>query len=97
MATAFTTYMGYRQTENTLKKYNQAATDLNNIRGWWNALTAEEQSVQVNIDLLVDHSEQVLQSELDGWVQQMQNALVELRKKQESAGDSKETAGKEGG
>jgi len=97
MATAFTTYLGYRQTESTLKKYNQAATDLYNIRGWWNALTAEEQSLQVNIDLLVEHSEQVLKSELDGWVQQMQNALVELRKKQESAGDSKGAAGKDPG
>lgn len=77
---AIGTYLGYMQTENTLTKYNQAATDLANVKSWWNALSAEEQSLQENIDSLVDHTEQVLQSELDGWVQQMQNALAELRK-----------------
>lgn len=81
---AFGTYLGYRQTETTLTKYNQAATDLANVKGWWNALSSEEQSLQLNIDSLVEHTEQVLQSELDGWVQQMQNALAELRKGQET-------------
>jgi truncated hemoglobin YjbI len=75
-------YMGYRQTENTLIKYNQAATDLANVKAWWNALTSDEQSQPANIDKLVEHTEQVLQSELDGWIQQMQNALAEIRKDQ---------------
>ena len=44
--------------------------------------SAEEQSRQENIDSLVEHTEQVLESELDGWGQQMQNALAELRKDQ---------------
>jgi hypothetical protein len=87
---AFGAYLGYRQTENTLMKYNQAATDLANVRGWWNALTSEEQAKQVNIDSLVEHTELVLQSELDGWVQQMQNALANLRKGQESANEKEE-------
>lgn len=80
---AIGTYLAYKQTENTLTKYNQAATDLTNVKAWWIALPAEEQSKQDNIDLLVEHTEQVLQSELDGWVQQMQNALDALRKDQE--------------
>lgn len=84
------TYLGYRQTENTLTKYNQAATDLANVKAWWNALSAEEQSEQVNIDSLVEHTEQVLQSELDGWVQQMQNSLAELRKGQEPTTEREE-------
>lgn len=79
---ALGTYLAYRQTENTLTKYNQAATDLANVKAWWSALSAEEQSQQVNIDSLVEHTEQVLQSELDGWIQQMQNSLAELRKGQ---------------
>ncbi len=82
LVAAIGTYLGYRQTENTLTKYNQAATDLLNVRNWWNALSAEEQARQINIDSLVEHTEQVLQSELDGWIQQMQNALAELRKGQ---------------
>ncbi|MCW3081983.1 SLATT domain-containing protein [Segetibacter sp.] len=82
LVAAFVTYLGYTQTERTLMKYNQSSTDLSNVKGWWNALSAEEQAAQKNIDSLVDHTEQVLQSELDGWIQQMQNALAELRDNQ---------------
>ncbi|MFL6210134.1 MAG: DUF4231 domain-containing protein [Pyrinomonadaceae bacterium] len=88
MVAAIGTYLGYRQTENTLTKYNQAATDLANVKSWWNALSADDQALPVNIDSLVEHTEQVLQSELDGWVQQMQNALAELRKGQEPKPES---------
>ncbi|MGI4864439.1 MAG: SLATT domain-containing protein [Janthinobacterium lividum] len=77
---ALGSYLGYRQTESTLTKYNQSATDLANVRSWWNALAPDDQLLQVNIDLLVSHTEQVLQSNLDGWVQHMQNALAELHK-----------------
>jgi len=80
---ALGTYLGYRQTESTLMKYNQAATDLANVKAWWDALSSEEQAQQVNIDSLVDHTEQILQTEMDGWIQQMQNALADLRKGQE--------------
>lgn len=82
LVAAIGTYLGYRQTENTLTKYNQAATNLSNVRAWWDALPAHAQANQVNIDSLVEHTEQVLQFELDGWIQQMQNALAELRKGQ---------------
>ena len=87
---AIGTYLGYRQTENTLTKYNQAATDLSNVKAWWNSLSSEEQARQINIDSLVEHTEQVLQSELDGWIQQMQNALAELRKGQEPSSEKEE-------
>ena len=83
------TYLGYRQTEHTLMKYNQTATDLSNVKAWWDALSSQDQANTKNIELLVDHTEQVLQSELDGWVQQMQNALADLRKEPEpSKGES---------
>jgi hypothetical protein len=85
VAAALATYLSYQQTESTLTKYNQAYTDLDNVKSWWTALPAAEQAKQVNVDTLVNHTEQVLQSELDGWVQQMQNALAELRKDQEKA------------
>ena len=87
IAAAIATHLSYRQTENTLTKYNQAATDLANCKAWWIALPAEEQARQENLNLLVEHTEKVLQSELDGWVQQMQNALAELRKDQGTAAD----------
>lgn len=82
LAAALTTVLSYKQTENTLTKYNQAATDLNNVKRWWTALPAEDKIKPDHIKILVDNTESVLQSELDGWVQQMQNALAELRKGQ---------------
>ena len=97
IAAAFGTYLGYRQTENTLTKYNQTATDLSGVRAWWDALSSEEQSRQANINSLVEHTERVLESELDGWIQQMQNALADLRKGQGLSGDVDEKeAGDEG-
>jgi hypothetical protein len=88
LVTAVATYLGYRQTESTLIKYNQTASDLNNVRAWWNALSAEEQANQTNIDSLVQNTEQVLQSEMDGWVQQMQNALDNLRKPEDKSAEA---------
>ena len=82
LAAALATYLGYKQTENSLIKYNQASTDLDSVKRWWTALPGEEQEKQENVDALVEHTEKVLQSELDGWIQQMQDALEELRKAQ---------------
>ncbi len=90
VAAALVTYLAYKQTENTLMKYNQAATDLDSVKAWWLALPIHEQAKQANVDALVDHTEKVLQSELDGWVQQMQNALAELRKGQAQATEREE-------
>ena len=94
IVTAVGTYFGYRQTENTLIKYNQAGEDLKNVRSWWYGLKAEEQADPVNINSLVEHTEQVLQSEMDGWVQQMQNALDNLRKASEKPGEEGPVNGK---
>ena len=91
LVAAMGTFLGYRQTESTLIKYNQAATNLSNVRAWWNALPAEEQLRQSNIDLLVEHTEQVLESEHAGWVRQMQNALAELHKNQPSSAEHQES------
>jgi hypothetical protein len=93
VAAALTTFLSFRQTESIVTKYNQTATDLNNVKAWWTALPPAEQAKQINIDALVDHTEQVLQSELDGWVQQMQNALAELRKGQAQAAEKEEKSG----
>jgi hypothetical protein len=87
---ALGTYLAYKQTESSLMKYNQVATDLANVKAWWTALSAEEQARPQNIDSLVEHTEQVLQSESDGWVQQMQNALASLRKDQSPAAKKEE-------
>ncbi len=82
LAAAFTTYLEYQQTENTLTKYNQTAVNLDNVRNWWLGLTATERTDPTNVSLLVENTEQVLQSELTGWVQQMQDALATLQEQQ---------------
>lgn len=61
-------------------KFNQARTGLTNVRSWWNALSPDDQADQENVNTLVEHTEQVLKSELDNWVQLKQNVLAELRK-----------------
>ena len=78
---AFTTFLEYQQIENTLMKYNPAATDLSNIQAWWTALSSSEKIDQKNIDKLIGNTEKTLQSELTGWVQRMEDALAELHKK----------------
>lgn len=85
--TAVATYFGYSQTENTLIKYNQTEEDLKNVRKWWHALKPEDQADPININSLVEHTEQILQSETDGWIQQMQNVLENLRKPGEKSGE----------
>ena len=93
IVTAIATYFGYRQTENTLIKYNQTGEDLKNVRSWWYGLKPEEQADTANINSLVEHTEQVLQSEMDGWVQQMQNALDNLRKGTEKTAENEKENG----
>lgn len=85
LVSAFGSYLEYQQIEKNLLHYNQAATDLFNIRTWWIALSEEEQAKQTNIDLLVGQTEQVLQSEFKGWVREMQVALTNLKEKQSQA------------
>jgi hypothetical protein len=82
---AFTTYLGYQQIENTLMKYNQAATDLANIRAWWSALPEEEKEDSRNYSILVENTEKVLESELVGWVHRMEDALAKLKAEQAEA------------
>jgi hypothetical protein len=82
LATAFASYLNYQRTERTLMTYNQSATDLTNVQGWWLALSPEQQADQKNIDKLVNQTEQILKNEHAGWVQEMQDALAELRAEQ---------------
>jgi hypothetical protein len=77
------TYLGYSQLESSIVKYNQGCTDLENIKTWWMALSAQDQAKQENFDSLVKHTEQTVKAEIDGWVQQMQNSLIDLNKAQE--------------
>jgi len=82
VAGALTTFLEFRQLESTVMNYNQAATDLDNIKSWWVALSAEDQTNPQNRDKLVDYTENTLQREYSGWVQQMQDMLDTLQEEQ---------------
>ena len=87
IATALGAYLSYRGVDSTLTNYNQTAIDLENIKGWWTALRPDEQGDPANVDALVQHTEQVLATELSGWTQRMQDALADLRKDREKESD----------
>jgi hypothetical protein len=78
LVATFTGILAYQQTENTLIKYNLSKADLERILDWWTALDSEEKKDQGNIDRLVTATEDALQGELTGWVQQMQDTLANL-------------------
>src|SRR5438067_8555268 len=72
LAAAFASYLEYRQVEYTLTKYNQTASSLNNAQLLWVGLPEEKHSE--NFSQLVTTTEQILETENMGWVQQMHDA-----------------------
>ena len=90
LVTALGTYLEYQKIEEGLLKYNQAATDLANVRSWWVSLPAVEQEKQANIDYLVGQSERILHNEFSGWAEEMQTAMEELQSNQEQSDTDKD-------
>jgi len=78
----FTTLLEYRQIQNTLIQYNQARTNLENLQNWWISLPKDDKEKPENVDKLVDTAETILNSELTGWVQQMQGAMTKIYEQQ---------------
>ncbi len=85
VAGVLASYLETEQTETTVTLYNQAAADLVAIRAWWIALSPEVQGRQENIDRLVTSAERIMQAEQTGWVQEMQDAIAQLRLDDEPA------------
>ncbi|MBV9578847.1 MAG: DUF4231 domain-containing protein [Chloroflexi bacterium] len=79
LVTAFSAYLQYQQLEYTLVKYNQSETSLANVEAWWTALAPDEQADERHWNKLVDATEGVLQADVSGWVEQMQDALAKLQ------------------
>jgi len=88
LATALTTSLALRQLDETLVRYNQSATDLANVRDWWTKLSPAAKRNSKNIDQLVEVTEKVLETELSGWVQRMEDALAQLKAEEEKSEDS---------
>ncbi len=93
LAAAFVTFLEYRQEETTLLRYNQAAMGLENVRAWWRALSSSDQAQSDNIDKLVERTEKILHSEHAGWVESMQEALVDLQEERHDQADATERNG----
>ena len=85
---AFMTVIQYKQLENSLIQYNQTATELANVQLWWSALSDEEKEDLENTKRLAVCTEKILEKELTGWIQAMEDALDELRTKQTEARSS---------
>jgi TRPM family ion channel/conflict system pore-forming effector with SLATT domain/uncharacterized protein DUF4231 len=88
LATALTTSLASRQLEETLVRYNQSSADLANVRDWWTKLSPAAKRNPKNIDQLVEVTEKVLETELSGWVQRMENALAQLKAEEEKGEES---------
>jgi len=88
LATALTTSLASRQLEETLVRYNQSSADLANVRDWWTKLSPAAKRSAKNIDQLVEVTEKVLETELSGWVQRMENALAQLKAEEEKGEES---------
>jgi cytidylate kinase len=78
LVSLFTAFLEYRQVQSTLILYNQAVTNLENLQNWWTTLPQDDKKKQENIDKLVDTSETILNSELTGWIQQMESAMTKI-------------------
>jgi hypothetical protein len=78
LVTALSAYVGHLQFDHTLITYSQAATELTITRDWWNALPSEARLE--NREMLVDRVEKALESELTGWVQQMEDSGDDKKK-----------------
>jgi hypothetical protein len=88
LATALTTWLASHQLDETLVRYNQSAADLANVRDWWTKLSPAAKRNLNNIDQLVEVTEKVLETELSGWVQRMENALAQLKTEEEKGDES---------
>jgi SMODS and SLOG-associating 2TM effector domain 1/Protein of unknown function (DUF4231) len=89
LATALTASLASRQLDETLVRYNQSAADLANVRDWWTKLSPAAKRNPKNIDQLVEVTEKVLETELSGWVQRMENALAQLKAEEEKGEGSR--------
>jgi hypothetical protein len=82
IAGASVTYLESWQLETAVTLYNQAAADLGAIRAWWLALSPAEQTRPETTDRLVERAERIMRAEHVGWVQEMQDAMTQLRLEQ---------------
>lgn len=87
IAAAALAYLGYLQTDNTIVTYNQNATRLAGLNRHWLALSPDERDATAFVSL-VQSTEDRMTTELAGWVQQMNDAMAELKTRDKEQDDS---------
>lgn len=75
--TALAAWVANLKLDPNLVKYNQTAADLSNLRVWWNTLSPDDKTKPDNKETLVNKTEDILEKELAGWVQQMEETTEE--------------------
>lgn len=83
------------QTEATLVKYNQTLTDLETLESRWYGLSPASKANHANLDQLVNEAEAILERELRGWVQNMQEAFKDPTKQETAQGPHDHPSGDE--
>jgi SMODS and SLOG-associating 2TM effector domain 1/Protein of unknown function (DUF4231) len=78
IVSVFTIYLQYNQIENILVKYNQAFTQLNNIKTWWSILSEEQKKDPLNIDKLINATESTLVTEHQTWIKNIKDAVSKI-------------------
>lgn len=89
-AASLGTFVELKRLESDLASFNTAASDLNNIRIWWNSLSEKQKKDQAHFENLVKNTENVIQTENSGWVTEMQEAMTELYTAEGGAAESPE-------
>ncbi len=84
LGAAFALYLEYMQVANTLTRYNQAATSLEDVKQWWMAEPESEKQQPESFSKLVEATEKILEGEHESWIQNMHNTLDKLYKKASS-------------
>jgi hypothetical protein len=88
IVTALGAYLHFRQTQNTLVRYNTTASNLESVVMWWYSLTPDQHANPQNVQRLVETTEKILESESVGWLAQMRSAIAELSKKSDGESDN---------
>jgi SLOG in TRPM, prokaryote/SMODS and SLOG-associating 2TM effector domain 1/Protein of unknown function (DUF4231) len=83
IAAASLAYLSYLQVDNTIVIYNQSAAKLSDLEVQWQALSPAERDAAA-FEKLVTSAEDVLAAENAGWVQQMNEAMTELKHSQDA-------------
>jgi hypothetical protein len=85
----FTTYMEYQQIENIVIMYNQSSTSLQELKSGWDVLPLKDRRNPEKIIFMVAKAEEILLSEHQQWLKNMEDAMANLRDK-DSKEDEKE-------